>query len=72
MKHKIGDVVKIRSDLEIGHKYNMEGFETGDIVVSGMLNLLGKTVTIVSVSNDENPCYYVNDSIYCWTDEMFE
>lgn len=72
MKYKIGDIVKIRDDLTVGKKYNMDGCETGDIVVSDMLNLSGKTVTIVFVSEDENPCYYVNDSIYCWTDEMFE
>ena len=62
-KYKIGDLVMVRSDLEINKKY-------GSIVcVPEMLRKAGKFVTIRSVASTGN--YRVNESVYAFSDDMF-
>jgi hypothetical protein len=63
MKYKVGDRVKVRSDLEVGQKYE------GHNVTSAMARLNGKTATITECCHD---CYHINPLWEHWTDEMFE
>jgi hypothetical protein len=63
MKYKVGDKVKVRSDLEIGKKYGKH------VYVKPMDNLKGRTVTIMVFGGYG---YRIEESGYTWTDEMFE
>lgn len=72
-KYKVGDKVRVRSDLE---RYDSTGkikqycMEDGkhNTVVDDMLNLAGKIVTIESYDGQ----YCIEESSWHWTDEMFE
>jgi len=66
VKHKVGDRVKVRSDLEAGERYGGLYFFN-----ERMLPLKGKELVIKSIWQD-NSGYTVNDNVYTWTDEMFE
>jgi len=63
MKYKVGDKVKVRSDLEEGQQYE------GRNITSSMARLSGKTVTVTRCSGD---CYHIDPLWEHWTDEMFE
>lgn len=67
-KYKVGDKVRVRSDLKLGRRYLMEDEETGDSFVEPMDNLLGKVVTIKEIATK----YRIEEMTYNWTDEMFE
>lgn len=63
MKYKVGDKVKVRSDLEVGRHYGGCGY------VSDMLRLSGKAVTITDVRSGRYKI--VKDGgDHWWTDEM--
>jgi len=62
-KYKVGDKVRVRSDLVVDETYGSNTF------VCGMKAALGKKVTISTVFND---AYRVDEFDYTWTDEMFE
>lgn len=67
MKYKVGDKVRVRSDLETGEYYGDDQF------IDQMADLRGKIVTIESVCpSDYRKYYYVAESIYNLTDEMLE
>ena len=71
MKYKVGDRVKVRSDLKNGERYYDDTVDVHDSFVGTMKELLGKIVTIKAICNDkytlkEDPNKWV------WTDEMFE
>lgn len=71
-KYKVGDKVKVRSDLEMDKVYKSEnGAE--DSVVGEMLGYRGKTVLI---ERDNAGCegdkYRIEGFSYNWTDDMFE
>lgn len=65
MKYKVGDKVRVRSDLEKNTSYG------GKIFVRGMAVHRGKNVEISKVHDD---AYYIKESDreWFWTDEMFE
>lgn len=63
MKHKVGDKVKVRSDLVVGKSYGEHAF------VHDMIKFSGKIVTIESVWRQG---YRIEEDTYWWTDEMFE
>lgn len=63
-KLKVGDKVRIRKDLEVGKVYG------SDIFVAGMRIMLGKIVTIVSISDIGTFC--INEFGHYWTPEMVE
>ena len=67
-KYKVGDKVRVRSDLKLGRLYLMEDEETRDSFVKPMDNLLGKVVTIKEITTK----YRIEEMAYNWTDEMFE
>lgn len=66
MKYKVGDKVRVRSDLEESETYGDQTF------VKQMEKYKGKLVTI----SEEHPrFYYIKEDKgenWCWTDEMFE
>ena len=65
MKYKIGDKVLIRPDLEEGKKYGDE------VVMSDMLYLKGKIVTIEHVDYPNHYRIKEDPDQWHWTDEMF-
>lgn len=65
MKYKVGDKVRIRSDL----KETMNNAIYGISVNSEMVKLVGKMVTIDHVNKK---IYTIKEYGFAWTDEMFE
>lgn len=63
MKYKVGDKVKVRSDLKACEQYG------ANIATNSMERLAGKIVTISRVGYAH---YLVEGMNYNWTDEMFE
>lgn len=66
MKYKVGDKVRIRSDL----KETMNNAIYGISVNSEMVKLAGKMVTIKDIINEK--IYKIKEYDFAWTDEMFE
>jgi hypothetical protein len=62
MKYKVGDKVRVRSDLEENKKYGSDWF------VENMIENKGKILTITNVFCDY---YKVKENTFIWTDEMF-
>ena len=65
MKYKVGDKVRVRSDLEEYGQYGKYGANRN------MAELHGSIVEIKKVENEKQR-YEINDNLYYWTDEMFE
>lgn len=63
-KYKVGDKVRVRSDLEIGKMYEGETF------VGSMEVMKGGIVTIDSISSFGR--YRIKEFGYTWTDKMLE
>jgi hypothetical protein len=63
MRYKVGDKVKVRSDLRVGKSYGEHTF------VHDMFKFMGKIVTIESVWEQG---YRIEEDAYWWTDEMLE
>lgn len=70
MKHEIGEIVRIKSDLEYGVLYANEDGNT-EVVVSEMLHFGGE---IAKISEIRNGYYILEDDKeeWYWTDEMLE
>ena len=68
LKYKIGDRVKVRSDLELYKTYSMENNPFTNTVTADMLKWQGKVVTIRHVGDQ----YALEEIGYSWTDDMFE
>jgi len=73
MKYKVGDKVKVREDLVVGHSYGTDSF------MSEMCDMRGKVVTIEHISDStHNPTWEADEyqieeqADWWWTDEMFE
>lgn len=65
MKYKIGDKVKVRTDLIVDEEYGGQSF------MSGMKLFAGKIYTISKIDSDQE--YYMFEEIgWVWTDEMIE
>ena len=67
-KYKVGDKVRVRSDLVVNKDYKMENGIT-DTFVYGMESKKGKIVIITSMAHDK---YTIAGDSHYWTDEMFE
>lgn len=67
-KYKPGDRVRVRADLTNGGGYFMPDGR-GQIVVKDMMIFAGEIVTIEEASESG---YRIRESVYTWTDEMFE
>lgn len=65
MKYKVGDRVRVRSDLKEIDDYRVYGIGTN----SEMVRMAGKVVTISHVGSSS---YRIEEYGYLWTDEMFE
>ena len=68
MKYKVGDKVRVRSDLEVGKQYGNSGI----YFVSGMECYKGRIVTIQEITCYKTYMIEEDGVIYKWTDEMFE
>ena len=68
-KFKVGDRVRVRTDLTVGKHYYMNNRKWHDSFVDSMTCMKGKVVTISAVSDK---CYNIVKSRWNWTDEMFE
>ena len=68
MKYKVGDKVRIRSDLKAGKRYGDDNF------TKNMEQFKGKLVTIMDVVCAYEPSYNIKEDgmRYFWTDEMIE
>lgn len=64
MRYKIGDVVKIKDNLELNATYGSL------IIYKDMLNFCGNIVTIKAITRDCS--YAVNENGYLWSEEMIE
>lgn len=79
-KHKVGDKVKVRRDLDNGQtRYMMADGCYGDIANCEMMELAGKEVTIAFIHEQHfdgqaERMYLIeeDDEEWVWTDEMFE
>lgn len=69
MKYKVGDKVCVKEDLVVGERYKMEDSKASDTFVYAMEFFKGRVVTISSIFCGK---YKIEESGYCWTDEMFE
>ena len=66
MKYKIGDVVRIKDDLQAGKKYG------GCVALIGMLKFRGKIDTIENIDRDGDFYLSDNDNAYVWHKDMVE
>lgn len=72
MKYKVGDRVKIRTDLEAGRSYYNEDGEATDAVTGDMLRFAGKLVTIEKITPYDKYIVEEDDEDWSWVDGMFE
>ena len=68
-KFKVGDKVRVRSDLNGNDKYYNEDKSTCDCCVDEIIDLRGKVVTIKEVGTTGK--YRICEGSYSWVDEMF-
>lgn len=73
MKYKVGERVRVRSDLVNDDRieYAMHGSDTTNVVNDKMMTFFGKIVTIAGYEYGQ---YVIkeDDRVWHWTDEMFE
>ena len=68
MKYKVGDKVRVRSDLELHRDYYMSDLSGAACVIRSMIALRGKVVVI---EGRDGVFYRITGSVYNWTDTMF-
>lgn len=69
-KYKVGDKVKVKDNLEHRSGYCMVGGRHSNSVVTEMLRLRGKIVTIEE-AEDTGYRIHEDNGAWCWTDDMF-
>lgn len=69
-KFKVGDKVRVRTDLVEGERYWMDDGDVENAYVGSMVSFAGKVVTIASAGTQ----YHIDEDYGCWwwTDGMFE
>lgn len=82
LKHKIGDVVRVRSFKSLIKEFNTAGKKIGpyeDIKLTDyyftyeMRKYCGKLVTIRAIDKNNNAYFIKDDKVkFCWIDEMFD
>jgi len=74
MKHKVGDKVVVRKDLDLDKRYAMEhNKDISNSITEKMVELAGKTVTIACKRLSISQYLILEDEgEWDWTDEMFE
>ena len=68
-RYQVGDIVIVRTDLEIGHTYYMHDSNVCDTFISQMSPFCGKEVTIATNAFGK---YQICEGGCNWTDEMFD
>lgn len=68
MKYKVGDTVKIKSDLKTNINYG--GYNLNP--TGSMTEYLGKETTITKIRDGSSYDLDIDDGHYYWTDEMLE
>lgn len=68
VSHKVGDVIRIRSDLVIGEKYDHLEF------TEEMAHYAGRELVVTKIGNDAYGEFYETNHSYCdtWTEPMIE
>lgn len=70
MRYKVGDVVRVRSDLDYHATYYMDDRSESNDITEKMMEKAGTLVKIEAISGGQ---YRVEGVRYVlWTDEMFE
>lgn len=70
MRYKVGDVVRVRSDLDYDATYYMDDRSESNDITEEMMEKAGTLVKIEAISGGQ---YRVKGVRYVlWTDEMFE
>lgn len=73
MKYKVGDKVRVRSDLVVGENYKMKDEVRSSCgFVTDMKKFCGRIVTIESIIGNKR--YLLEEDVekWLWVDEMFE
>lgn len=70
-KYRIGDKVKVRSDLTVKH-YKMKNSSAEDVVIPDVLEYRDKIATITNITAGGKYRIDIDGRKYSWTDEMFE
>ena len=65
-KYKVGDVVKVKDNLEINKYYDDVRFG------EAMVKYLGKKVTIAEIFDNKYYCIKEDNDCFYWTEDMFE
>ena len=69
-KFKVGDKVRVRSDLTEEGRYFMESRDFSNTFVDEMVVFAGKLVTIAEARSQYR--IFEDEGAWGWTDEMFE
>lgn len=69
MKYKVGDKVRVRTDLVVDDEY---GIDWGVMFAEEMDKFRGQVVTIAKVTNEGIYNIKEDDNDWCWTEDMLE
>lgn len=72
MKYKVGDKVKVRSNLTAGERYANEGELKACCCTEGMRIYRGKEATIKRIVFGNRYQLDIDNCTWCWVDEMLE
>lgn len=75
MKFKVGDKVRVRTDLKEGWRYYMADKKESNVLATPMSKLKGQVVTISKIIDHQyaiKECANAGIGVFRWVDEMFE
>ena len=71
-KYNIGDVVRVRNNLELNTDYFMDDGTNYNRINKDMIEFCGKLVHIYKIDLYDGQYFIQEDARWRWTDEMFE